>query len=783
MTLTKRTETVNRSNRRFLPARRGLQIKMITWFLIPTTIILSAVTALVFNASRQATQDLVFDQSRDRTRLLASQLATDLEAYRSALGALSESFLITDPAAMEAEMEEEWPLGELGVFDQGVLILDREGGVVGTVGGLAELKGQELPPLLEQATNPAVLTGERLGFTGIWTDPLNETDVIALSRPIYGNGNEVRGAAVGLFRIERQATRTSAFYRNIWELYIGRRVSPDIGVGSQVSGQEAACLVDGEGRILFHTDTFLIGEDASQYAAVQGALQGETGAIRTAPIWRPDNPDVVAGYAPVPTTSWALITEEPWSQAVAISRPYTYGTLALLILGTLVPILTIALGAQRITRPLRRLTEAAKALANGQFEQTIDVETGDELETLAEQFNTMARELQASYANLEQRVADRTRELATVNAVAAVVSRSLELDDILAAALQQTMEAMGVNAGAALRLEGETLHLMAHQGFSETFIAQVEIVPLSASLASVARDAGQPAIRQVAEYPPGPLQRALWQEGIASVISIPLIAKGEVLGVINLVTPTPRTLTPEERSMLASIGRQTGLAVENARLYEQAEEAAAAAERNRLARELHDAVSQTLFTASLIADVLPKLWERNPDEARRQLVTLRRLTRGAQAEMRTLLMELRPTALLEADLETLLGHLTRAVAARADMEVDLDLESIPSLPPDVKIALYRVAQEAVNNVAKHARADRISVRLHAPDDGHEAVCVRVRDDGQGFHVGAVSGDHFGLQTMQERAEAIGATIVIESEPGAGTTLTVRWEPEPSRTRL
>ena len=387
----------------------------------------------------------------------------------------------------------------------------------------------------------------------------------------------------------------------------------------------------------------------------------------------------------------------------------------------------------------------------------------------------IARELQASYANLERRVADRTRELATVNAVAEVVSRSLKLEDILAAALRETMAAMHVNAGAALQLQGEMLHLQAHQGFSAAFVAQVQIVPLSASLASVARAAGQPATRRVSDYPEGPLKRALQDEGIASVISIPLIAKGDVLGVINLVTPTARTLTPEEQSMLAAIGRQTGLAVENANLYEQAEEAAATAERNRLARELHDAVSQTLFTASLIADVLPKLWARNPDEARRQLVTLRRLTRGAQAEMRTLLMELRPTALLQADLETLLGHLTQAVAARADMEVDLALEEIPPVPPDVKVALYRIAQEAVNNVAKHARADRISVRLHAPDEPPGAVCVRVRDDGQGFRVREVSGDHFGLQTMRERAEAIGATITIDSEPGEGTTLTVRWE--------
>jgi signal transduction histidine kinase len=425
---------------------------------------------------------------------------------------------------------------------------------------------------------------------------------------------------------------------------------------------------------------------------------------------------------------------------------------------------------------LRRLTEAAKALAGGHFERSIEVHTGDEMETLADQFNTMARELQASYAHLEQRVADRTRELAAVNAVAAVVSRSLELDEILAAALHQTMAAMDVNAGAALRLTEETLHLMAHQGFSDAFIEQVRVVPLGASLAAEARETGQPAARRVVDYPDGPLKRALQREGIASVISIPLTAKDALLGVINLATPRPKPLTSDERSMLASIGRQTGLAVENARLYEQAEEAAAVAERNRLARDLHDAVSQTLFTASLIADVLPTLWERDPEEARRQLGTLRRLTRGAQAEMRTLLMELRPTALLEADLATLLGHLTQAASARAGIEADLDLAEIPPLPSDVKIALYRIAQEALNNVAKHARADRVVVRLESTGEPEEGLTMRVRDDGQGFRVGGVQGDHFGLCTMRERAEAMGATMTIESEPGAGTMLTVRWKP-------
>ena len=113
----------------------------------------------------------------------------------------------------------------------------------------------------------------------------------------------------------------------------------------------------------------------------------------------------------------------------------------------------------------------------------------------------------------------------------------------------------------------------------------------------------------------------------------------------------PGQLTPEELSLLSSIGKQIGVAMENAHLYEQAEQAAIAAERNRLARELHDAVTQTLFSANLIADVIPRIWKRNPEEGMQNLEELRQLTRGALAEMRTMLLEMRPESLERADIK------------------------------------------------------------------------------------------------------------------------------------
>lgn len=210
------------------------------------------------------------------------------------------------------------------------------------------------------------------------------------------------------------------------------------------------------------------------------------------------------------------------------------------------------------------------------------------------------------------------------------------------------------------------------------------------------------------------------------------------------------------------------VALKNVQLYARAEADAAAAERNRLARELHDAVSQTLSATNLIAGVLPRLWERDPDEARRQLVQLRDLTAGAQAEMRTLLLELRPEALAETPLPDLLGHLLKGVAGREMLSVSSHIDTDCNPPLDVKIALYRIAQEALNNIARHADAQTVTLKLHCTD----AICLTIHDEGCGFDPACVPPDRLGQRSMRERADAIGARLSVESAPGQGTTVQV-----------
>jgi signal transduction histidine kinase len=257
-----------------------------------------------------------------------------------------------------------------------------------------------------------------------------------------------------------------------------------------------------------------------------------------------------------------------------------------------------------------------------------------------------------------------------------------------------------------------------------------------------------------------------------AMLAVPLIVKDKIFGTISLYYHETREFSDEEIELATAFADQTALAIENARLRAQVEQAAVTAERSRLARDLHDAVTQTLFSASLIAEMLPRVWERHPGEARSSLEELRRLTRGALAEMRTLLLELRPVALIEAKLGRVLGYLTEAITSRTRVPISLIVEGESTLPPDVQVALYRIAQEALNNIAKHAKAGQATVNLCCQPEGVE---LHISDDGRGFDPNAISSDHLGVGIMRERARTIGATLKIESRPGSGTQVVVAWQ--------
>jgi PAS domain S-box-containing protein len=264
--------------------------------------------------------------------------------------------------------------------------------------------------------------------------------------------------------------------------------------------------------------------------------------------------------------------------------------------------------------------------------------------------------------------------------------------------------------------------------------------------------------------------------GVRAWMWVPLAAKGRVLGGIGVAQAERGYFSRHHADLALTVANQAAITMINAELYRNAQSLAVLEERQRLARNLHDAVNQSLFSAGLIAEVLPRLWDRDQDLARQSLEDLRRLTRGAMAEMRALLAELRPSTLTDADLGDLLRLLANAFTGRTNIPAQVNIVGQGALPAEVQVAIYRICQEALNNVAKHAGAECVEISLEHADT---AIELSLRDDGRGYDPGQTASGHYGLTMMQERAEAVGADLSVKSQPGHGTELTIRWS-EPGK---
>ena len=1247
----------------------SLRTKIIAWSFIPTAIILGIVALVIYIAYQQVTQDLVIERNRDLVRLSASQLNTELKKYTTPLNneARRADIYENDPVVQREALK--GATNRLAVFDGGVLLLDTYGTVVAAEPERPEILGHNWSDrtYYRQVLRSMIMDSPSAALSDIVSDGRDGADVVAVAVPVTGSHGEFAGLLVGMFRIG--APSDSPLYGDIVRLRIGESGS--------------AYIVDGSGRLVYHSNHAQIGENISDQPVVQQVLAGQLDAVRTRDL---QGLDIVASFAPVPGTSWGLVTEESWQGLIESSQGYRGFLLLLLALGMVIPALVVAVGVRRLTRPISDLIQAAREVAGGNFGQTISAMTGDEIEELADQFNVMSAKLRASYGHLEQRVASRTRELEALNAIATVVSQSLNLDEILKAALDKTLQVMEMEAGGIYLFDKETAELTIHaqQGLSPQFVAGVDRLRLGEGFSGRVVESGQPLVVTDVASDPRLTRSIVREEGLRALAIVPLSSKGQVLGTLFAVTHGYREFTDQDIQLLSSIANQIGVAVdsarlflaeqrraeqfrviaevghritsildvdqlleeivcliketfgyylvdiallegdelaikagagdrfgepgfypprlevggqgimpwvvrtgdpllvpdvskearylslpndlktqselavplktksavigvldvqsdrldafdqsdlvtlqslanqaaaaienawlfkaeqrraeqfrvisevgrritsiltvdemltqlanlvqdafgyyhvgiglvdgdhivsraevgasaeahkrarlrigqegvwgwvaqtgepllvpdtsqeprhqfvpeaaeirsqvcvplktkeavigvlgaesdqpnafdesdlvvlqslaqqaafaienarffrdttrqvrelralagasriissvldqdqllqalyeqirriaptdfylialydqatnvvsieinvdegvhypkeqykldtgllkviiheqrplrfdslpeekhglgieilptgspkvnqgwlgvpmlygdkvlgaivvgsyqrgvfdegheqtltsianqaavalENARLYKQAQQLAVIEERQRLARELHDAVTQTLFSASLIAEALPELWESDQDEGRQLLRELRQLSRGALAEMRTLLLELRPSALAEASLEDLLRQLGEAATGRTGAPVQASVEGHCELPPNVHVTLYRIAQEAMNNIVKHARACHIDVRLSRTLTGtgkngepQIRAALEVGDDGCGFDPGSIPSDRLGLGIIRERAEAIGAKLTIETQPGHGTKIIVVWE--------
>jgi len=373
---------------------------------------------------------------------------------------------------------------------------------------------------------------------------------------------------------------------------------------------------------------------------------------------------------------------------------------------------------------------------------------------------------------LEQLVRDRTRDLAALYDVTTITTQHLDLPAILESVLEQALEVIGGDAGIIHLLDegGETSRMAVQQGIPLGLVDQMQAQPLMGSLWGEVIERKEtvvvPDLASVLATP-----QNVYPEAYPTYIGVPIHTSGRVLGVLSIFGEAIQKFSAEDIALLAAIASHVGVAVESAQLRQRAEQAAVTEERHRLARDLHDPPTQSLFSLTLFA-------EAGQDSACAADLTQVQHYMGRMAEtaqqalrgMRLLIYELHPPALAQEGLVGALRQRLEAVERRAGVETQLLVETPLELPARVEAGLYAIAQEALNNLLKHSAATRVTVRLGADDAG---LNMKVMDDGQGFELGAV-GDRggMGLASMQERARNLGGSLQISSEPGQGTSIEV-----------
>jgi PAS domain S-box-containing protein len=384
----------------------------------------------------------------------------------------------------------------------------------------------------------------------------------------------------------------------------------------------------------------------------------------------------------------------------------------------------------------------------------------------------------------------RNIQLGILNAIAITVNQSLNLQDILGRALDEVLRLTAVDVGAVF-LQADMLgklELAAYQGLSEEAARLASQMGMLDGSCGGVIDRGEVVlVPDLARYR-GRRARSLKRERLNSLMHIPLIAKGSILGSMCVGTRLKHQFSDEEREMLTAIGSQIAVAIENARLYAEVQQKehirgelfkkginAQEEERKRIARELHDETSQNLTALLFLSEEIVEMDD--PEIAKMRLVQMQNLVKLTLDGVHKIIFDLRPSMLDHLGLVPALRWYAESRLSPKDVRVEIKEVSRPRrMPAEVETALFRVVQEAINNVARHAAARNLRIELEFTD---QSVKVEVEDDGIGFDIGSSQmispedGRGLGLMGMQERIELLGGEIIVETNPGLGTMLVIQ----------
>jgi signal transduction histidine kinase len=397
------------------------------------------------------------------------------------------------------------------------------------------------------------------------------------------------------------------------------------------------------------------------------------------------------------------------------------------------------------------------------------------------------------------RVTSGSREnaFAAMSDVVLAIAGELRLDavlDRLVHAARELVEARYAALGIPDE-DGTEFDQFLHAGMSDDLVA--ELGPLPRTHGMLGAMLADPRPFRTDDITQDPRFRGWWPDAhplMRSFLGVPIVAKGDIIGAFYLTekegaagrgsggsadrsrrSPSlrgrPAAFDDADEKVITVLAAHAAIAIENARLFEASRELSVIEERNRLARELHDAMTQNLFSLSLTAEAAGGLVRTDPGRAEAEIERVRLLARETQAELRSLIFELRPPRLEADGLVATVGKDLEVLGRAHGLKADLCVHGTPELASTAEMELYRIVQEALNNAVRHARAESVAVDVDATDG---TVTITVRDDGVGFDPAAraIRERRLGLTSMRERAESLGGTLTIETAPRSGTTVRV-----------
>lgn len=674
------------------------------------------------------------------------------------------------------------------LFTEGVVLLDLDGSVLADQPeGAFQGGGKALVSLLSARGG---LLGPGPIFTPVYWDPSAGAARLAVAVPVLDGNGAPRAVLVGIMNPSKTV------------------LAGELRAGVVFAATGHADLLDHAGFLMTSTEEDAIplsrGDHPAFYERMREALAPDIQSVAHGvdPAY-PVGENHVMAYVPLSSVPWAvsLGSGESWTFAPVRQfqeRVYWLAgiVLALAMVGGL-------LGAARLVEPVRVLSGAARRMAGGDLASPIAIREGGEISELAESMEKMRVRLKTSLEHineinqdLERRIAARTaelehrgRELEAASSIAERVTSFMHLQEVLDHVLESVAEATHQESIAIFMADRQRqrMTLVASRGLPAAFMVSETSVGMGECLCGFVAATGRQVIAQDLMTSPRITRSLCLVCGFRSVAAYPLLSREGGEGVLAIFARQPNSLDARDLGVVDLLCRQLGVAIHNSRLYTEVEEKekivrqlfekainAQEEERKRLARDLHDETGQALTAIVLSLESVERGLPAELEAPRGQILALQEMTRQALSGLRRMILALRPSALDDLGLVVAVRRYAWQQLEAVGISAEIKADNLDPIEPPVQTLLFRIAQEAVNNVARHSRATHATLRF-SQEEGR--VCVVVEDDGIGFSPNAhakasSSSSGLGILGMHERASLVGGEVTVTSEPGKGTRVLI-----------